>query len=109
MPQPLPSRNRNGTNCPNWGRPPPPQKEYGKLGLTAKAPPPPYSMVGGKMGKPIAHAHIQMELPGFDPKAPPEWAKDFSEFLLLTGQSHVDVETKYSLLKRSCKKKYPHK
>ena len=33
----------------------------------------------------------------------PKWAEDFAEFLLLTGQSHVDVATKCSLLKRSCK------
>ena len=32
-------------------------------------------------------------------------AEEFAEFLLLTGQSHVDVATKCSLLKRSCKKK----
>ena len=32
-------------------------------------------------------------------------ASEFVQFLLLTGQSHVDVATKCSLLKRSCKKK----
>ena len=40
-----------------------------------------------------------------DPKNLPEWAEEFGEFLLLTGQSHVHVATKYSLLKRSCKRK----
>ena len=35
----------------------------------------------------------------------PERAEEFTDFLLLTGQSHVDVATKCSLLKRSCKKK----
>ena len=59
---------------------------------------------GGKTGRPIAQANIQLELPEFDPKNLPEWAEEFAEFLLLTGQSHVDVATKCSLLKRSCKK-----
>ena len=64
---------------------------------------------GGKTGRPIAQAHIQLELPEFDPKNLPEWAEEFAEFLLLTGQSHVDVATKCSLLKRSCKKKFLQK
>ena len=38
-----------------------------------------------------------------------EWAEECAEFLLLTGQSHVDVATKSSLLKRSCKKKFLQK
>ena len=46
---------------------------------------------------------MQLELPEFDPKILPEWAEEFAEFLLLTGQSHVDVATKCSLLKHSCK------
>ena len=50
-----------------------------------------------------------MEFPEFDPKNLPEWAEEFAEFLLLTGQSHVDVATKCSLLKRSCKKKFMQK
>ena len=45
----------------------------------------------------------------FDPKNVPEWAEEFAEFPLLTGQSHVDVATKCSLLKRSCKKKFLQK
>ena len=61
---------------------------------------------GGKMGRPIAQANIQLELPEFDPKNLRDWAEEFAEFLLLTGQSHVDVATKCSLLKRSCKKKF---
>ena len=60
---------------------------------------------GGKSGKPIAQAIIQLELPEFDQKKLPEWAEEFAEFLLLTGQCHIDVATKCSLLKRSCKKK----
>ena len=64
---------------------------------------------GGKTGRPIAQANIQLELPEFDPKNLPEWAEEVAEFLLLTGQSHVDVATKCSLLKRSCKKKFLQK
>ena len=58
------------------------------------------------MGRPIAQAKIQLELPEFDPKKLPEWAEEFAEFLLLTGQSHVDMAT---LLKRSCKKTFLQK
>ena len=93
-----------------------PVTETEKRGLTALAPlagraPPPTEPTsgGGKMGKPIAKANIQLELPEFDPKNLPEWAEEFAEFLLLTGQSHVDVATKCSLLKRSCKKKFLQK
>ena len=39
----------------------------------------------------------------------PEWAEEFAEFLLLSGQSHVGVATKCSLLKHSCKKKFLQK
>ena len=39
-----------------------------------------------------------VELPEFDPKNLPEWAEEFAGFLLLTGQSDVDVATKCSLL-----------
>ena len=53
---------------------------------------------GGKMGRPIAQANIQLELPEFNPKNLPEWAGEFAGFLLLTGQSHVDVATKCSVL-----------
>ena len=45
-----------------------------------------------------------MELTQFDPKNLPEWAEAFAGFLLLSGQSNVDVATKWSLLKHSCKK-----
>ena len=38
-----------------------------------------------------------------------KWTEEFAEFLLLTGQSHVDMATKCSLLKRSCKKKFLQK
>ena len=93
-----------------------PVTETEKRGLSALAPlasvsPSPSSLTrgGGKMGRPIAQASIQLELPEFDPKNLPEWAEDFAEFLLLTGQSHVDVATKCSLLKRSCKEKFLQK
>ena len=82
--------------------------ETEKRGLSALAPlagvsPSGLTPGGGKTGRPIAQANIQLELPEFDPKNLPEWAEEFAEFLLLTGQSHVDVATKCSLLKRSCK------
>ena len=90
-----------------------PVMEIEKRGLSALAPlagVSPHSSGltpgGGKMGRPIAQANIQLELPEFDPKKLPEWAEELAEFLLLTGQSHVDVATKCSLLKRSCKKKF---
>ena len=90
-----------------------PVTETEKRGLSALAPlagvsPSPSCLApgGGKMYRPIAQANIQPELPDFDPKNLPEWAEEFAEFLLVTGQSHVDVATKCSLLKRSCKKKF---
>ena len=93
-----------------------PVTETEKRRLTALAPlagraPPPSGRTSenGKSGKPIAQAHIQLELPEFAPKNLPEWAEEFAEFLLLTGPSHVDVATKCSLLKRSCKKKFLQK
>ena len=91
-----------------------PVTETEKRGLSALAPlagvsPSGLTPGGGKMGRPIAQARIQLELPEFDPKNLPEWAEEFAEFLLLTGQSHVDVATKCSLLKRSCKKKFLQK
>ena len=91
-----------------------PVTETAKRGLSALAPlagvsPCGLTPGGGKTGRPIAQANIKLELPEFDPKNPPEWAEEFAEFLLLTGQSHVDVATKCSLLKRSCKKKFLQK
>ena len=89
-----------------------PVTETEKRGLTALAPlagvPPPLAGLtpgGGKSRGPIAQANIQLQLLVFDPKNLPGWAEEFAEFLLLTGQSHVDVATKCSLLKGSCKKK----
>ena len=88
-----------------------PATETEKKGLTALAPlagvppcPSGLTLGGGKSGKTIAQANIQLELPEFDPKHLPEWAEELAEFLLLTGQSHVDVATRCCLLKRSCKK-----
>ena len=88
-----------------------PATETEKRELTPLAPlagnlPPPSDPAsgGGKSGKPIAQANIQLELPDFDPRNLPDWAQEFAEFFLLTRRSHVDVATKCSLLKRSCKK-----
>ena len=93
-----------------------PVTETEKRGLSALVPlagipPPPSGLTlgGGKSGSPIAQANIQLELPEFVPKNVPEWAEEFAEFLLLTDQSHVDVATKCSLLKSSCKKKFSQK
>ena len=82
-----------------------PVMETEKRGLSALAPlagvslsPSGLTPGGGKMGRPIAQANIQLKLVEFDPKNLPEWADEFAEFLLLTGRSHVDVATKCSLL-----------
>ena len=90
--------------------------ESEKRGVTTLAPlagkfPPPSDPIsgGGKSDKAIAQANIQLELPELDPKNQPEWAEELPEFLLLTGQSHVDVTTKCSLLKDSCKTKFLQK
>ena len=84
------------------------KKELTALTPLAGTPPPPSGLApgGGKSGKPIAQANIELELPEFDPKSLPEWAEEFAEFRLLTGQSPVDVATKCCLLKRSCKRKF---
>ena len=65
--------------------------------------------VPGRGAKAIATANLQIELPEFDPKNLPEWAEEFSEFLLLTGRQHADVRTKCTLIKNSCKRKYPQR
>ena len=62
--------------------------------------------VPGRGTKAIATAKLRVELPAFDPKNLPEWAEEFSEFLLLRSQQHVDVRTKCTLIKKSCKKKF---
>ena len=61
--------------------------ETQKRGLSALAPlagvsPSPSGLTpgGGKMGRPIAKANIQLELLEFDPKNLPEWAEEFAEF-----------------------------
>ena len=60
----------------------------------------------GRGTKAIATANLQIKLPEFDPKNLPQWAEEFSEFLLLTGQQHADVKTKCTLIKKLCKKKF---
>ena len=86
---------------------------YGLAGLAPLATVYPSTPSGGKddTGVPgwgtegVATANLQIELPQFDPKNLPEWAEEFSEFLLPTGQQHADVRTKCTLIKKSCKKK----
>ena len=87
-----------------------------KRELTALAPlagklPPPSDPIsgGGKSGKPIAQANMKLELPQFLPKNLAKWAEAFAEFLLLTGQFHVDVTTKCLRQKRSGKRKFLQK
>ena len=62
--------------------------------------------VPGRGTKAIATRNLQIELPEFDPKNLPEWAEEFSEFLLVTGQQHTDVSTKCTLIRKLCKKKF---
>ena len=62
--------------------------------------------VPGRGTKGIATAKLHIQLPEFDPKNLPEWADEFSEFLLLTRQQHADVRTKCTLIKKPCKKKF---
>ena len=62
--------------------------------------------VPGRGTKAIATANLQIEPPEFDPKNLPEWAEEFSYFLLLTGQQHADVRTKCTLIKTLWKKKF---
>ena len=64
-----------------------PVTETEKRGLSALAPlagvsPPPSGLTpgGGKMGRPIAQANIQLELPEFDPKNLPKWQKNLLSF-----------------------------
>ena len=87
--------------------------ETEKRGLSALAPlagvsPSPSGLTpgAGMIGRPIARANIQLEVPQFDPKNLPEWAEEFAEFLLLTGQFHVDVATKCSLLNAPARRKF---
>ena len=63
-----------------------PVTETEKRGLSALAPlagvsPSGLTPGGGKTGRPIAQANIQLELPELDPKKLPEWAEEFAEFL----------------------------
>ena len=87
-------------------------KSYGlATPLAAAHPSPPSGGTGdpgapGRGTKAIATANLQIELPGFDRKKLPEWAQEFSEFLLLTGQQHADVRAKCTLIQQSCNRKF---
>ena len=59
-----------------------------------------YPGIPGRGAKAIATVNLQFELPEFVPKNLPEWAEEFSEFLLLTGQQHADVQTTWRLIKK---------
>ena len=94
------------------------EAEMKSYGLAALAPlgithPSPASGGTGDPGVPsrgtmaIATANLHIEPPEFDPKNLPEWVEECLEFLLLTGQEHIDVRTKCTLIKKACKKKFP--
>ena len=57
--------------------------------------------------KAIPTANLQIEIPEFHPKNLPEWAEEFSEFLLFTGQKHADVRTKCTLYQKVVQKEIP--
>ena len=62
--------------------------------------------VRGRGTKSIATANLQIKLPEFGPNNLAEWAEEFSQFLLLTGQQNDDDCNKCMLIKKSCKKKF---
>ena len=57
----------------------------------------------GRGMKAIATANLQIKVPEFHPKNLPQWAEEFSEFLLLTGQQHL-TQRQDAHLSRSCAK-----
>ena len=89
-------------------------KSYGRAALAPLAITHPSPASGGTSDpcvpsrgtKAIATANLHIELPEFDPKNLPEWAEEFSEFLLLTGQQHAAVKTTCTLIKKACKKNF---
>ena len=60
--------------------------------------------VRGRRTKAIAMANVQIELPKFSLNNLPQWAEEFSEFLLLMGEQHADVRTKCTIIQKSLKK-----
>ena len=79
--------------------------------LATKHPPPPSGGKGdpsvpGGGRKAITTENIEFELPELYSIYLPEWAEEFSEFSLLMGQQHAEVQTKCTLIKKSCKKKF---
>ena len=84
-----------------------------KKGLAALAPlagrpPPPFrpNLRGWEEWQSNCLGEHPAGVPEFDPRNLQEWAEKFAEFLLLTGQSHVEEATKCPHLKRSCKEKF---
>ena len=89
-------------------------KSYGLAALAPLAttdPSPRSSGIGnpglpGRGAKAIATPNLQTEVPEFDLKNLPEGAEQLSEFSLLTGQQPADVTTKFTLITKSCQKKF---
>ena len=90
--------------------------ETEKRGLSALAPlagvsPSPSGLTPGgcENGQTYCPGEHPARTAGIRPQNLPEWAEEFAEYLLLTGECHVDVATECSLLKRSCKRKSSQK
>ena len=60
----------------------------------------------GRVTKAMATANLEIELPEFNPKNLREWGEDFTEGLLLHVQQYIAVNTKCTVMKKSCKKKF---
>ena len=73
-------------------------------GLPAGCPAVPPPAPWGGDSKAIATANLQIKLPEFDLKNVPDWAEEFSELLLLTGQHNADVGTKCTSIKCSAQR-----
>ena len=89
-------------------------KSYGLAALAPLAtghPSPPSGGTGdprvpGRETKAIAMAKFQIDPPQSDRKHLPDWAEEFSEFLLHTVQQHADFRSKCTLITKSCQKKF---
>ena len=56
--------------------------------------------------KAIATANVKIELAELDPRNVPQWAEEFSELLLLTGQQDAEFRTNCTFIKKLCKKEF---